>query len=193
MIANTGRKLALTGIIGIMTARAQAPSVQDLQTKLLQFEETSQRTIAELKAQIAALQQGQKPPSTASPAMHPSHGSAPQTSEVPVVGTPKEYYGTETRTRQTAGDNEAGAPRIDNEPLNPELRGYFHLPGHQHLYEVRRLRKDGSLLRPELRGDVLWRLCSLELSVDADTALGEFDRFDAPNQVQLGDPPGNPE
>ena len=129
MIANTGRKLALAGIIGIMAARAQAPSVQDLQTKLLQFEEASQRTIAELKAQIAALQQGQKPPSTASPAMPPPHAPAPQTSEVPVVGTPKEYYGTETRTRQTAGDNQAGAPRIDNEPLNPELRGYFHLPG----------------------------------------------------------------
>ncbi len=54
-------------MIGVMACSAQTPTVQDLQTKLLQFEEASQKTIAELKAQIAALQQGQKPPSTASP------------------------------------------------------------------------------------------------------------------------------
>jgi len=69
-----------------MAARAQEPSVQDLQAKLLQFEEASQKQIAELKAQIAALQQSQKPPVTASPAV-----PAPQASDVPVVGTPKEY------------------------------------------------------------------------------------------------------
>src|SRR4029077_16392041 len=124
VIANTGRLLALASIIGIMAARAQSPSVQDLQTKLLQFEESSQKTIAELKAQIAALQQGQKSPNTAAPSK-----PVPQTSEVPIVHTPKEYYGAETRTRLEAGDNQAGAPRIDNEPLDPELRGYFHLPG----------------------------------------------------------------
>jgi len=42
-----------------------------------------------------------------------------------------EHYGTETRTRDTAGQNEVGAPRIDNEPLRPELLGFFHLPGTQ--------------------------------------------------------------
>ena len=96
--------------------------------KLLQFEETSQKTIAELKAQISGPATRPETPGTAPPAACPAL-RLPQTSEVPVVRTPKEYYGTETRTRQTAGDNQVGAPRIDNEPLNPELRGYFHLPG----------------------------------------------------------------
>ena len=35
----------------------------------------------------------------------------------------------ETRDRQTAGENEDGAPRIENEPLSPELLGYLRLPG----------------------------------------------------------------
>src|SRR5215467_1839562 len=51
--------------------------------------------------------------------------------KVPVVRTPGEFYGTETRTRKTAGENEDGAPRIENEPLDPSLRGFFHLPGTQ--------------------------------------------------------------
>ena len=58
-MASTKRTLALACIFGVAAARAQTPTVQDLQTKLLQFEEESQKTIAELKAQIAALQQGQ--------------------------------------------------------------------------------------------------------------------------------------
>jgi hypothetical protein len=38
----------------------------------------------------------------------------------------------------------------------------------------------GPLLRSELRWDALWRLCFLELPVDAAAALGEFDRFVRP-------------
>ena len=124
MIITTKWKVVLTCLLGVGTALGQTPSVQDLQDKLLQFEEASQKTIAELKSQIAALQQGPKPPA----AVPPAKPAAPP-SEVPVVHTPGEFYGTETRTRVTAGENEDGAPRIDNEPLDPELRGYLHLPG----------------------------------------------------------------
>jgi hypothetical protein len=124
VIATTRQRLVLACMLSVSTARAQTPNLQDLQNKLLQFEESSQKTIAELKAQIAALQQAQPTPR----ALPPS-SNAPQTSEVPVVHFPVEYYGTETRTRETAGENEVGAPRIDNEPLDPALRGYFHLPG----------------------------------------------------------------
>jgi hypothetical protein len=59
----------------------------------------------------------------------PRSPAAAQAQEIPVVHTPGEYYGTETRTRRTAGENEVGAPRIENEPLDPKLRGFFHLPG----------------------------------------------------------------
>ena len=124
MSSKTTRRCVFACLLGAGTALAQAPTIQDLQSKLLQFEEASQKQIDELKAQIAALQPGQKPSGTV-----PSSPATPQASEVAVVKAPTEYYGTETRTRQTAGENEVGAPRIDNEPLDPELLGFFHLPG----------------------------------------------------------------
>ncbi len=124
MIATTRQRLVLACMLTVSTAFAQTPNLQDLENKLLQFEESSQKTIAELKAQIAALQGARTSPSTV-----PRSPVAPPTSEVPVVHSPVDYYGTETRTRETAGENEVGAPRIDNEPLDPELRGFFHLPG----------------------------------------------------------------
>ena len=126
MIADKIWRVVSLCTFGAAAALAQPPSVQDLQNKLLEFEASSQKTIQELRAQIAALQQAQKPSGTV-----PSSHVAPTTSEAPVVHFPVEYYGTETRTRQTAGENEVGAPRIDNEPLDPELRGFFHLPGTQ--------------------------------------------------------------
>jgi len=111
-------------MLSISTAFAQAPNLQELENRLLQFQESTQKTIADLKAQITALQQEQKRPIAA-----PSSAVASQTNEIPVVHSPVEYYGAETRARETAGENEVGAPRIDNEPLDPQLRGFFHLPG----------------------------------------------------------------
>jgi outer membrane DcaP-like protein len=124
VIATTRQRLVLACMLSVSTAFAQTPTLQDLENKLLQFQESTQKTIADLKAQIAALQGAQTSPSTV-----PRSPVAPATSEVPVVHVPVDYYGTETRTRDTAGENEVGAPRIDNEPLDPELRGFFHLPG----------------------------------------------------------------
>ena len=94
MLAATPWRLALVYILVVPAGLAQNPTVQDLQNKLLQFEQTYQKTIAELKAQIVALQQSQKPPIAAPPAR-----VVPPTETVPVVRTPEEYYGTETRTR----------------------------------------------------------------------------------------------
>jgi outer membrane DcaP-like protein len=117
-------RLAWVYILGVTSSLAQ-PSLQDLQDQLLRFEESTQKTIQQLRAQIAAMQQaqGQKPaPVVAVPPAAPE-------SQVPVVRTPEQYYGIETRTRDTAGQNEVGAPRIENEPLRPELLGFFHIPG----------------------------------------------------------------
>jgi hypothetical protein len=111
-------------IFSAAVALAQTPNLQDLQRKLLEFEESTQKQIQDLRAQIAALQQVQRPPGAVPPSP-----VAPQTEGVPVVHTPVEYYGAETRTRQTAAENEFGAPRIENEPLDPKLIGYFHIPG----------------------------------------------------------------
>jgi hypothetical protein len=124
VIATTRQRLALACLLSISPAFAQTPNLQELENKLSQFQESTQKTIAELKAQITALQQEQKRPIAA-----PSSAVASQTNEIPVVHSPVEYYGAETRARETAGENEVGAPRIDNEPLDPQLRGFFHLPG----------------------------------------------------------------
>jgi len=126
VFGNRAVRFASLGAIGVAAAHAQTPNLQDLQNKLIEFEQSTQKTIQDLKAQIVALQQAQKIAS----AVPPSPPSS-QAAEVPVVHFPVEYYGTETRTRQTAGENEDGAPRIDNEPLDPALRGFFHLPGTQ--------------------------------------------------------------
>ena len=135
MRATTIRRFVLAWTVGVAAARAQTPDVQELQKKLLEFEQYTQKTIQEMKAQIATLQQAQKSPGPVSrpvivpkPTTPPIAG-VPQSNEIPVVHSPAEYYGNETRTRQTAGENEDGAPRIDNEPLDPKLIGYFHLPG----------------------------------------------------------------
>jgi hypothetical protein len=39
------------------------------------------------------------------------------------------YIGRETQQGQTAGQNEVSAPRLDNESLDPDLRGFFRVPG----------------------------------------------------------------
>ena len=81
MISTTRiRRFVLAATISAGVAPAQTPSLQDLQNKLVQFEESTQKTITELKAQIAALQQGQKAARAA-----PAPRTAPQTHEVPVV------------------------------------------------------------------------------------------------------------
>jgi len=128
VIPTRARRLTLVYMIGFATTFAQTPNVEELRNQLLQIEQSTQKTIDDLKARIATLELAQKSSGAASPST-----TAPQSSEVPIVHSPVEYYGEETRTRKTAGENEVGAPRIDNEPLDPELRGFFRLPGTQTL------------------------------------------------------------
>ena len=56
MRSGTALRLASVCFLGVALAPAQTPTLEDLQNKLLQFEESTQKTIQELKAQIAALQ-----------------------------------------------------------------------------------------------------------------------------------------
>jgi hypothetical protein len=79
-MAKTITRLAMACAVVVAAARAQTPSLQDLQDKLLQFEESTQKTIADLKAQIAALQQAQKPSGAKPPAQAvPLSTPAPRT------------------------------------------------------------------------------------------------------------------
>jgi hypothetical protein len=91
---------------------------EQLRQKLQQLEQT----IQELKAQINLLEQAQQ--TVEAPAVLPSAKG-----QVPTPRLPTTYIGKETRDRQTANENEVSAPRIDNEQLDPALRGFFRMPG----------------------------------------------------------------
>ena len=143
MITARSSYIVLASLIGVATASSQTPELRDLQNRLLQFEESTQKTIQELKAQIAALQQANK---QLSAARTPAATTTP--SQAPTIQIPTEYYGTETRTRETAGENEEGAPRLDNEPLDRDMRGYFRLPG------THTLMKFGGFVKTDLLYDL---------------------------------------
>src|SRR5215471_2546475 len=118
------RRLITISVIFAATGLSQAPDLQELQNKLIQFEEATQKAIQELKGQIAALEQKSK----AAPPPAPAPTAVPA-ALAPEIQPPPDHYGAETRKRQTVGENELGAPRIDNESLDPELKGFFRLPG----------------------------------------------------------------
>jgi hypothetical protein len=120
--ARIGRLVAINAAFAL-TGLGQAPDLQELQNKLVQFEESTQRAIQELKAQIAALEQKSKAATPTTPAP-----TAVPAALAPEIQPPPDHYGAETRKRQTVGENELSAPRIDNESLDPEMRGFFRLP-----------------------------------------------------------------
>ncbi len=201
MIAAAKWCLALTWTLAIAAAQAQTPDLQELQKKLLEFEQSTQKQIQELKAEIAAMQKAQKP-SGAVPA--PVAGPPPQAvpppparvsipPEVPVVHFPVEYYGTETRDRQTAGENEDGAPRIENEPLNPELLGYFHLPGTSTYMKFGGFVKTDFFYDFNFAGTYYGAYVPSSFPSIAYTAFREFDCIHAADQVHLGDSGGHSE
>jgi hypothetical protein len=103
------------------TMWAQAPDLNQLKARMQQLEQMMQ----ELQQQIAAVEQAQKTP--AAPFVVATPQAAPQA--VPPPQIPTDHIGQETRLRESVSDNGAGSPRINNEVMDPALRGYFRLPG----------------------------------------------------------------
>jgi hypothetical protein len=95
-------------------------NMQQLAKQMQQLSDVTRR----LQSQIATLEKDEDAPPRAVPSPPPS---------VPPPQLPVTYIGTETRTRQTDEDYSFEAPRIDNEEIDPTLRGYFRLPGTQTL------------------------------------------------------------
>src|SRR5260370_30313389 len=96
-------------------AQTQAQDLQQLKQELQQLK----TMMASLERKIEATEAAQKPPASPPP---PPQAPAAQT----VVGLPRlplTYIGEETPGRQVGGDNPIDAPRIDNEVLDPSLRG----------------------------------------------------------------------
>src|SRR5262249_58130717 len=93
--------------------------LNQLKNKLQQLEQSME----ELKAQIAKVEQAQARPG------QPLVEAKPQAPKVPPQLVPADHIGDLTRTREVASTNSDGAARIDNEPMDRALRGYFRLPG----------------------------------------------------------------
>jgi hypothetical protein len=104
--------------IGTASGLAQSPDLNELKTKLQQLEQM----MKEIQQQIAVVEQAQSHPT------QPLVATKPQ-GEVPPPLVPTEHIGDMTRLRDVANENPEGAARIDNEPINRALRGYFRLPG----------------------------------------------------------------
>ena len=94
-----------------------------------------------LQSQIAALEQAEQAP--VAPPLPP----APAKALLPLT-----YIGEETRERKEAGDDPIDAPRIDNEELDPTLRGYWRLPGTQTLLRIRGFVKTDFFYDPRYAG-----------------------------------------
>jgi hypothetical protein len=103
------------------TTWAQTPDISQLKAKMQQLEQMMQ----ELQQQISVIEPGEKTPAT------PLVAESPQAVRpaLPSPQVPGPHIGEETRMRVVASDNPEGAARIDNETMDPALRGYFRLPG----------------------------------------------------------------
>src|SRR5215831_17941860 len=111
--------LALSCLICAAPGMAQSPDLNQLKNKVQQLEQM----IQDLQKQITAAEQAQHTPGTPLVA-----AKSPET-QVPAPQAPVEHIGDLTRTRALASTNADSAPRINNEPMDPALRGYFRLPG----------------------------------------------------------------
>jgi hypothetical protein len=102
---------------------AQSPDLNQLKTKLAELE----RMMQDMKQQIAAAETAQSPPGQL---LAPTTTAQPPTaSKVPTIQLPVDYVGGLTRRRVVANENPEGAARINNEDIDPALRGFFRLPG----------------------------------------------------------------
>jgi hypothetical protein len=110
--------LALVSV-GAIGAWAQSPDLNQLKNKLQQLEQMMQ----DLKQEIAQAESAQGTPGT------PLVAPEPKPAKVPIPQVPTDHIGELTLTREAANQNAESAPRINNEDMDPALRGYFRLPG----------------------------------------------------------------
>jgi hypothetical protein len=100
--------------------------VQAQQTDLAQLKakmEQLQQMMLDLQKEMAAMEQAQEPPGA------PAAATKPPSTQVAPPLVPVEHIGEMTRTRELGSENQEALPRINNEPMDPALRGYFRLPG----------------------------------------------------------------
>jgi hypothetical protein len=118
-------------------AQAPAADLQQLKAQVQQLEQM----LRNLQSQIAALELAEQAP--VAPPLPP----APPKPLLPLT-----YIGEETRERKEANDDPIDAPRINNEELDPTLRGYWRLPGTKTLLRIRGFVKTDFFYDPRYAG-----------------------------------------
>jgi hypothetical protein len=111
--------------IGAVHALAQSPDLNQLKSKLDQLD----REMQDLKQQIAQAETAQKTPGQPQAPGQPLVTKTPPANQAPPTQVSVDHMGKLTMTRIVANDDPDGAARIDNENIDPTLRGYFRLPG----------------------------------------------------------------
>ena len=96
-----------------------APTADDLQERVRSLE----RTVEDMKKEREAQKEGDR---TASPEIGPSRLTAGTSTTVP----------EHERERRLLNANSYAAARLDNAPFDPELRGFFLIPGTQSMLRV---------------------------------------------------------
>ena len=108
---------------------------------------------------------------------------------VPATPLPTTYIGKETRERQTVSDFPEEAPRIDNEELDPTLRGFFRIPGIQTLVNLRGFVKTDLFYDLNMAGFWYGGMVPSSFPIKSPTKIKEFNGFDTAVAVRSGIPP----
>lgn len=132
---------ALALLAGVSAARAEDGDVEELKAMVKEM----QKTIAEQNARIATLE-NQKAEQPEKLSVRKSAGSAvakPQAAvveiEKPVETPPSVAFSRKTspvRDADTFADLQQAAPRADNAPLDPKLKGFLTIPGTETMIKI---------------------------------------------------------
>jgi hypothetical protein len=129
-------------ILFALFTNASLASAQDSDiAELKAMVRAMQKTIAEQSARIATLEK-QQAGAKAKPAAKPAGsgrsvavaGMDVPIAELPAAAIPKAKSGV--RDADTLGDVQQAAPRADNAPLDPKLKGFMAIPGTETIFKI---------------------------------------------------------
>ncbi|MFI5181406.1 MAG: DcaP family trimeric outer membrane transporter [Thermoanaerobaculia bacterium] len=122
-IADCSKRLVLAILVTLLSAPAAAQETSEVE-RLRTAVEQLEKTVQELKARLSALEKEK----AAAPVQQPQQQPAPAPTSPAPTPTPAPTAGL-VPDYNTMGDQQPAAPRPDNVPLDPELKGFLPIPG----------------------------------------------------------------
>lgn len=115
--------------------RAQSSELDELKAAV----KAMQKTIAEQNARIATLERQQKTAPKTKAASSGERSVAVAGMDVPVADLPSSVLPKErtpVRDADTFADQQQAAPRVNNAPLDPKLKGFIAIPGTDTVFKI---------------------------------------------------------